>query len=125
MLVFIYMEERKGYFIFDFAFFETLVCETRELSLAERCVISYIKGWEKGYYGSQHTLANRLGVSERTVNRIIAQLLKDGFLTKEGKFLFFNKDYKERKEVKNVEEDEEWLKLMSAIAEGDDKEISA
>ena len=111
MLVFIYMEERKGYFIFDFAFLENLVCETRELSLAERCVISYIKGWEKGYYGSQHTLANRLGVSERTVNRTIAQLLKDGFLKKEGKFLYYNK---ERKEVKNVEEDdEEWEKLMS------------
>lgn len=118
------MEERKGYFIFDFAFLETL-SETRELSLAERCVISYIKGWEKGYYGSQKTLSQRLGLSERTVNRTIAALLRDGFLTKEGKFLFFNKDYKERKEVKNVEDDEEWEKLMSAIAEGDDKEISA
>lgn len=123
MLVFIYMEEKKGYFIFDFAFLENLESETRELSLAERCVISYIKGWEKGYYGSQHTLANRLGVSERTVNRTIAQLLKDGFLKKEGKFLYYNN---KRKEVKNVEEDdEEWLNLMSAIAEGDDKEISA
>ena len=109
------MEERKVYFIFDFAFLENLVCETRELSLAERCVISYIKGWEKGYFGSQHTLANRLGVSERTVNRTIAQLLKDGFLKKEGKFLYYNKD---RKEVNNVEEeDEEWEKLMSAIEE--------
>jgi hypothetical protein len=57
------------------------------------------------------------------VNRTIAQLLKDGFLKKEGKFLYFNN---KRKEVKNVEEDdEEWLNLMSAIAEGDDKEISA
>ncbi|MEE1143054.1 MAG: HTH domain-containing protein [Bacteroidales bacterium] len=125
MLVFIYMEEKKGYFIFDFGFLENLESETRELSLAERCVISYIKGWEKGYYGSQKTLSQRLGLSERTVNRTIAALLRDGFLTKEGKFLFFNKDYKDRKEVKNVEEDEEWLKLMSAIAEGDDKEISA
>lgn len=63
----------------------------------------------------KNTLANRLGVSERTVNRTISQLLKDGFLTKEGKFLYYNN---KRKEVNNVEEDdEEWEKLMSAIEE--------
>lgn len=110
------METKKGYFNFDFNFFSSLEEETnRKLNLTERCIIAYIKGWEKGYYGSQNTLANRLGVSERTVNRTISQLLKDGFLKKEGKFLYYNKD---RKEVNNVEEDdEEWLKLMSAIEE--------
>ena len=85
----------------------------KKLNLTERCIIAYIKGWERGYYGSQNTLAKRLGISERTANRTISTLLKDGFLFKEGKFLYYNK---ERKEVNNVEEDdEEWLKLMSAI----------
>ncbi|MBQ2375242.1 MAG: HTH domain-containing protein [Bacteroidales bacterium] len=87
----------------------------KKLNLTERCIIAYIKGWERGYYGSQNTLAKRLGISERTANRTISTLLKDGFLFKEGKFLYYNK---ERKEVNNVEEDdEEWLKLMSAIEE--------
>lgn len=107
---------KKGYFNFDFNFFSELEQESnRKLNLTERCIIAYIKGWAKGYYGSQHTLASRLGVSERTVNRTISQLLKEGFLKKEGKFLYFNNN---RKEVKNVEEyDEEWEKLMSAIEE--------
>lgn len=107
---------KKGYFNFDFNFFSELEEETnRKLNLTERCIIAYVKGWEKGCYGSQHTLANRLGVSERTVNRTISQLLKDGFLKKEGKFLYYNN---KRKEVNNVEEyDEEWEKLMSAIEE--------
>lgn len=110
------METKKGYFNFDFNFFSELEEETnRKLNLTERCIIAYIKGWERGYYGSQNTLAKRLGISERTANRTISTLLKDGFLFKEGKFLYYNK---ERKEVNNVEEDdEEWLKLMSAIEE--------
>ena len=110
------METKKGYFNFDFNFFSELEEETnRKLNLTERCIIAYIKGWERGYYGSQNTLAKRLGISERTANRTISTLLKDGFLFKEGKFLYYNK---ERKEVYNVEEDdEEWLKLMSAIEE--------
>lgn len=107
---------KKGYFNFDFNFFSELEEESnRKLNITERCIISYIKGWSKGYYGSQNTLAKRLGISERTANRTISTLLKDGFLFKEGKFLYYNK---ERKEVNNVEEDdEEWLKLMSAIEE--------
>lgn len=110
------METKKGYFNFDFNFFSELEEETnKKLNLTERCIIAYIKGWERGYYGSQNTLAKRLGISERTANRTISTLLKDGFLFKEGKFLYYNK---ERKEVNNVEEDdEEWLKLMSAIEE--------
>lgn len=110
------METKKGYFNFDFNFFSELEEETnKKLNLTERCIIAYIKGWERGYYGSQNTLAKRLGISQRTANRTISTLLKDGFLFKEGKFLYYNK---ERKEVNNVEEDdEEWLKLMSAIEE--------
>ena len=86
------METKKGYFNFDFNFFSELEEETnRKLNLTERCIIAYIKGWERGYYGSQNTLAKRLGISERTANRTISTLLKDGFLFKEGKFLYYNK----------------------------------
>ena len=39
---------KKGYFNFDFNFFSELEKETlRKLNLTERCIIAYVKGWEK------------------------------------------------------------------------------
>lgn len=107
------MEGKKGYFIFDFDFFENIEKENnRQFNCLERCLIAFIKGWKKGYCGSQQTLAAKLGVSLRTINRSISQLLKEGYLTKEGNFLYFNEIKKEVTESSQEEDDEEWLKLM-------------
>lgn len=105
---------RKNYFIFDNDFLSSLSEKlARELSLTEAVIISFLSSWgEKGYYGSQKTMAKKLHITDRTLRNHLKKLIKEEVILEkkntgfDTKCLVFNKNL-ENQTIYNSEEEED------------------
>ena len=114
---------RKNYFIFDNDFLSSLSEKlARELSLTEAVIISFISSWgEKGYYGSQKTMAKKLHITDRTLRNHLRKLIKEEVILEkknqgyDTKCLIFNKNLKNQTIYNSTEEDKEFKELLNSL----------
>lgn len=117
------MSRKKNYFIFDNDFLSSLSEKlAREFSLTEAVIISFISSWgEKGYYGSQKTMAKKLHITDRTLRNHLRRLLKEEIILekkKQGydtKCLIFNQNLENQTIYNSTEEDKEFEALLKSL----------
>lgn len=94
----------------------------RGLSLTEAVIISFISSWgEKGFYGSQKTMAKKLHITDRTLRNHLKKLLKEEIILEkknsgyDTKCLIFNKNLLNQTIYNSPEEDKEFLELLNSL----------
>lgn len=114
--------KKKNYFIIDNDFLsKTDKKLDRNLTLTEAVIISYIASWgEKGYYGTQKTMAKKLFISDRTLRTHLSKLIEEGIILEQKnkeydtKILKFNSKFK-NDTIYNSEKDEEFAALLLSL----------
>lgn len=94
----------------------------RGFSLTEAVIISFISSWgDKGFYGSQKTMAKKLHITDRTLRNHLRKLIKEEIIFEkknkgyDTKCLIFNKNLLNQTIYNSPEEDEEFQELLNSF----------